>query len=287
MCVTKLRDEEKMIIERLGQKNIDVKVIMDSMSLPLEEVFKGRFKLAIIRCLSQVEGKKRALILEAAGLETINNSISINVCTDKILQALLFERHSIAQPSYLIAFNPADLTNSQLELGKKFIIKPPSSSWGRGISLIRNNSCLEAWITARESVDVKNKAFPVLTQEFINKGDYDVRVVIIGDEPVVAFKRVSEETWKTNTHLGASVVPIEIESKIVYIVKQLIDVMGPGIYGLDLLFDYSREDYVVCEINQNPEFAQSSKVHNIDIPLHIANYVQEFIDVKQKEEIYG
>ncbi|WP_235848862.1 MULTISPECIES: hypothetical protein [Bacillaceae] len=91
ICVTKLRDEEKMIISQLNQKNIEVKVILDSMSLPLEEIFQGRFNLAIIRCLSQLEGKKRARILESAGLRTMNNSKAINICTDKILQAVMFQ----------------------------------------------------------------------------------------------------------------------------------------------------------------------------------------------------
>ncbi|WP_256371087.1 RimK family alpha-L-glutamate ligase [Halobacillus sp. Marseille-Q1614] len=287
MCVTKLREEEKMIITQLNQKDIKVKVILDSMSLPLEDIFKGKYDIAIIRCLSQVEGKKRAHILEKAGLITMNNSDAINVCTDKILQALLFQKNNIPQPNYMIAFTPADLTRSSFKLGKEFLIKPATSSWGRGISLIENERCLDAWVAARESLDVKNKEFPVLAQEFINKGNFDVRVVIIGESPVVAFKRVSDDSWKTNTHLGASVVPLLIDAEIDGLVHQVVKAMGSGIYGLDLLYDFAQEKYVVCEINQNPEFAQSSKEHNVNIPFLLASYVEDVINQERKEKVYG
>lgn len=287
MCVTKLREEEKMIINQLNQKDIQVKVVLDSMSLPLDEIFKGRYDLAIIRCLSQIEGKKRVHILEGAGLKTINNSNSINICTDKTLQALLFQKNDIPQPKYLIAFNPKDLKEGPVKLGDEFLIKPASSSWGRGISLIENESCLDAWVAARESLDVRNKEFPVLGQEFINKGNFDIRVVIIGSSPVVAFKRVSKESWKTNTHLGASVIPLRIDTEIEELVQKVIKAMSPGIYGLDLMYDFTHEKYIVCEINQNPEFAQSSKVHKVNIPFLLASYVEDVINQEQKEKVYG
>ncbi|UTR16510.1 RimK family alpha-L-glutamate ligase [Salipaludibacillus sp. LMS25] len=287
MCVTKLRDEERMIISQLNQKNITVKVILDSMGLPLEDIFNGRFDLALIRCLSQTEGRKRAHILEMAGLKTINNSSAISVCTNKILQALLFQKNTIAQPNYMVAFTPADLMRSSLVLGTPFLIKPATSSWGRGISLIDNQKCLDAWLAARESLDVKNKEFPVLAQEFINKGNFDIRVVIIGTRPVVAFKRVSDDSWKTNTHLGASVIPLAIDSEIEEIVLQVVKAIGAGVYGLDLLYDLEKEEYIVCEINQNPEFAESSKEHKVDIPFLLAGYVEEVINQERKEKIYG
>nr|WP_235848863.1 ATP-grasp domain-containing protein [Bacillus alkalicola] len=173
------------------------------------------------------------------------------------------------------------------KLGNEFLIKPATSSWGRGISLIENERCLEAWIAARESLDVKNKEFPVLAQEFINKGDFDVRVVIIGELPVVAFKRVSEESWKTNTHLGASVFPIPIDNEINELVHQIVKTIGEGVYGLDLLYDFAQEKYVVCEINQNPEFAQSSKIHKVDIPFFLADYVYDVIHLEREEKVYG
>ncbi|MGP4042615.1 RimK family alpha-L-glutamate ligase [Gracilibacillus sp. D59] len=287
MCVTRLREEEKMMISELNRKNIEVKVILDSMSLPLDDIFNKRYDLAIIRCLSQVEAKKRAHILEKAGLKTMNTSASINVCTNKILQALLFQKHDIPQPNYKVAFQPGDLKDSQVQFGDTFLIKPATSSWGRGICLIENQRCLDAWIAARESLDVKNKEFPVIAQEFINKGNFDIRVVIIGSFPVVAFKRVSNESWKTNTHLGASVVPIVIDEEIHELVNKVIDAMDSGVYGLDLLYDFTQEKYLVCEINQNPEFAQSFKEHKVNIPFLLASYVEDVIAQDRKENVYG
>ncbi|WP_347553043.1 RimK family alpha-L-glutamate ligase (plasmid) [Pseudalkalibacillus hwajinpoensis] len=286
LCVTKLRTEEKMIIRELNLRNISVKVILDSMSLPLDEIFKGRYQLAIVRCLSQKEGLKRAQILDKCGLKTINDYNAITICTNKILQSILFDRHQIPQPNYCIAFNPDNLKTVSNQLGGQFIIKPPSSSWGRGISLIENVCSLEAWIAARESVDIRNQEFPVLTQEKINKGNFDIRVVIVGTTPLVAFKRVSNETWRTNTHLGASVIPVELNQEIQELANKVTTLLGEGLYGLDLLYDFDKEKYLVCEVNQNPEFSNSWEIHKVDISSYIAEFVSKRI-TNDQEVSYG
>ncbi|MNN08258.1 Alpha-aminoadipate--LysW ligase LysX [compost metagenome] len=116
----------------------------------------------------------------------------------------------------------------------------------------------------------------------MEKGDYDIRVVIVGHQPIAAFRRVSAENWKTNTHLGAEIEPIEINGEIAAICGDLVSVLGEGIYGADLFFDYQQLRYVVCEVNQNPEFAKSWKVHGVDVAYHIAKYVKEKIDRTSK-----
>ncbi|MMZ58817.1 hypothetical protein D1872_208100 [compost metagenome] len=58
--------------------------------------------------------------------------------------------------------------------------------------------------------------------------------------------------------------------------------LGEGIYGADLFFDYKQLRYVVCEVNQNPEFARSWKIHGVDVAYHIAQYVKDVLVWKNK-----
>lgn len=277
LCVTKLREEEQLITHHLSRLGIRVQVILDSMDLPVGGGEVPPYGLALIRCLSQKNALSRSQLLELAGFETLNSAKAITICTNKIHQAIVFEKQGIPQPRYQVAFTPAKLYDALSDFGDLCVIKPATSSWGRGIARMTGKECLDGWIAARESVDPSHQSFPVLVQEYVEKGDYDIRVVIVGRKPIAAFRRVSPENWKTNTHLGAEIEPIEIGSEIAAICDDLVDVLGEGIYGADLFFDYQQLRYVVCEVNQNPEFAKSWKVHGVDVAYHIAKYVKEKI----------
>jgi len=277
LCVTKLREEEQRIAGYLEELGVRVHVNLDSMELPLGTGEESSFAIALIRCLSQRSALHRSRLLELSGLPTLNSVKAITICTNKIHQAIVFEKHGVPQPRFKVVFTPAKLYDALNEFGELYVIKPATSSWGRGIARITGRECLDGWIAARESVDPSHQSFPVLVQEYVEKGDYDIRVVIVGRKPVAAFRRVSAENWKTNTHLGAEIEPIEINEEIASISRKLIEVLGEGVYGADLFFDYSNLRYVVCEVNQNPEFAKSWKVHGVDIAYHIAQYVKETI----------
>ncbi len=277
LCVTKLREEEQRIMDHLGDLGIHVQVNLDSMELPLAGSDAQSFGLALIRCLSQKSAMNRSRLLELAGLDTVNSTRAITICTNKIHQAIVFEKFGVPQPHFKIAFTPAKLFAALQAYGDLCVIKPATSSWGRGIARITGKDCLEGWIAARESVDPGHQSFPVLVQEYVEKGDYDIRVVIVGRTPIVAFRRVSTENWKTNTHLGADIELLTMNDEILAICERLVDVLGEGIYGADLFFDYKHLRYVVCEVNQNPEFAKSWKIHGVDVASHIAHYVRDVL----------
>ncbi|WP_426445885.1 RimK family alpha-L-glutamate ligase [Paenibacillus sp. S-38] len=273
LCVTKLREEEKRIAEGLTARGFQVEVNLDSMALPLSRpAGEGRPDLALIRCLSQKNALSRATLLDLAGIRTLNSVQAINICTNKIHQAIVFEGHGIPQPRFQVAFTAASLQEAFEAFGQVFVVKPASSSWGRGIARIVGREGLDGWIAARESLDPSHQSFPVLVQEYVDKGDFDIRVVVVGKEPIAAFRRVSPDNWKTNTHLGAEVEPLEVDAEIRSLCGRVTGVLGEGIYGIDLFYDYKEHRYLVCEVNQNPEFAKSWLIHGVDVAAHIAQY---------------
>lgn len=286
LCVTKLREEEKRIADYLNKDGFQVEINLDSMELPLEEGQPERMTgIALIRCLSQRKALSRSTLLELAGIETLNSVKAITICTNKIHQAVLFQKYKIPQPRFKVAFSISNLENSFDIFGEVFVIKPPSSSWGRGIARIVGKDCLDGWIAARGSLDPGQQSFPVLVQEYIDKGDFDIRVVVVGKEPIVAFRRVSPDQWKTNTHLGAEVEPLEMNNDIRSICNRLIEILGEGIYGVDLFYDYRNQCYLVCEVNQNPEFSKSWRIHGVDVADYIAKYVRNRIAAKHEEDL--
>lgn len=149
---------------------------------------------------------------------------------------------------------------------------------GAGVTKMANAECVEAWAGGRESADATGKLFPVVVQAYVDKPGHDLRVVVVGRTPVVAIQRVSED-WRTNTHLGARVQRVEVTAEIDKLCQQVVDVLGPGFYGVDLVEDRVAGELLVLEVNANPEFAKSSAMHGVDVAGLYAAYVAEQLGV--------
>lgn len=272
LCITLLREEEKRLAKALHEYGVQVENVRSfELSQHIQPGFWGP-RLALIRHLSHADAVSSAQLLQCAGVQTVNSIEAIRICGNKAFQALVFQRKGIPVPKSVVAFTLDGVREAGKQLGGAFVIKPVDGSWGRGIVRIVDDACFESWSAGRESCDAGQKSFPVVVQEYVDKGGEDYRIIIVENEPVVAFKRVSSD-WKTNTHLGAKVVPSNITKEIRNLCAKVVSEIGPGFYGLDLMRDCRTGNMLVCEVNQNPEFAKSSDIHGVDIPRIVAAYV--------------
>ncbi|KOV66406.1 30S ribosomal protein S6 modification protein RimK [Streptomyces sp. MMG1121] len=269
-----LRPEEKLLLGALRDEGLTAQPLLTE---DLAEVVAGRTgppRLALIRNLSHRDATSVSRRLEHAGITTLNRAATIETCNDKGLQALLFARHGIPHPETRHAFSYDQVRATVADLGLPAIVKPVSGSWGRGVTKMANAECVDAWAGGRESVDAAGKLFPVVVQEYVDKPGHDLRVVVVGRTPVVAIQRVSDN-WRTNTHLGAEVRRIEITAEIEKLCGQVVDALGPGFYGVDLVEDRAAGELLVLEVNANPEFARSSAQHGVNVAGHLAAYIAE------------
>ncbi len=279
VCITLLRSEEKQLVRAIEEKGLEVEICIDKAGLPCVSARGQLPRIALIRSMSHRTALNMASLLESAGVRSVNSVRAISLCSNKALQSVQFRRNGIPHPEFRISFRIADVEPAGQELGGDYIVKPVDASWGRGIARIRNAEEYAAWAAGRESVDASEKTFPLLIQRYVNKGNFDLRVVIVGRTPIAAFKRVSQH-WKTNTHLGAKVEPIPISDRIQALCQQVLSVLGEGFYGLDLLDDVDSGELLVCEVNQNPEFDKSSAIHGIDVHKYVASYIVDLIETK-------
>jgi [lysine-biosynthesis-protein LysW]--L-2-aminoadipate ligase len=272
LSVTMLRPEEKLLLGALRDRGLAARPLLMEDLAGVVAGQDGPPALALIRNLSHRDAIGVARRLEHAGVTTLNRASTIETCNDKGLQSLLFARHGIPHPATRHAFTYDQVRATVAELGMPAVVKPVSGSWGRGVTKMANAECVEAWAGGRESADAAGKLFPVVVQEYVDKPGHDLRVIVVGRTPVVAIQRVSDD-WRTNTHLGASVRRVEITTGIEQLCDRVVDVLGPGFYGIDLVEDRTTGRLLVLEVNANPEFARSSAQHGVNVADRLAAYV--------------
>lgn len=276
LSVTMLRPDEKLLLNAIRAAGLRVQTVLPAdlgEVLGTDDRIPG---LAVIRNLSHRQAIDVARRLHYVEVRTLNSASAIEVCNDKGLQALLFAGNNVAHPQSRHAFSYQQVHDAAETLGWPAVLKPVSGSWGRGVTKLSDRQSVEAWAGGHESVDTAGKSFPVLVQQYIEKPGYDLRVVVVGRKPVVAIKRSSAD-WRTNTHLGATVTRVEISLEMQKRCDQVVDLLGEGFYGIDLIPDRDTDELMVLEVNANPEFAQSSAIHGVDVAAHLAGYLVDLM----------
>jgi len=272
LSVTVLRPDERRLLDALRAQGLTARPVLQPDLAEVLSAGGERPRLAVLRNLSHREAIGTARRLEQAGVATLNSASAIELCNDKGLQALLFARLGIPHPATRHAFTYEQVHDIASEFGWPVVVKPVSGSWGRGVTRLSTEEELEAWTGGRESADAAGKLFPVLVQQYVEKPGHDLRIVVVGTEPVVAIRRKSDN-WRTNTHLGAQVERVEISDDMHRLCAQAVAALGPGFYGVDMMQDRHTGEMTVLEINANPEFARSSETHGVDVAGLYARHV--------------
>jgi [lysine-biosynthesis-protein LysW]--L-2-aminoadipate ligase len=282
VCVTLVRPEERLLLEALRAAGLAAQPVTPRHTAAVLNGDEPAPRAVLLRNVSHRELSGMCDRFEQAGIPTVNTPAAVRLCLAKDLQAIAFSRNGISHPVTRLAFSVEQVQQYLAAFGGTAVLKPVSGSWGRGIVRVRDDEQLDAWIGGREAVDASGKAFPVLVQAYVPKPGYNERVIVVGDRPVVAYRQVSAG-FRTNTRLGGTVEPLEIAARSRALCAEIVELFGPGIYGIDLAESVETGELFVLEVNTNPDFAKSSQIHRVDIPGLAARYVREVIERTAQE----
>ncbi|MBU0756785.1 MAG: lysine biosynthesis protein LysX [Nanoarchaeota archaeon] len=270
---TIIRMEEKLIIEALKNKNIDVIKIDDKSMIidPLSDRFK-ELDAVLIRSLSLTHAVNWARYFESIGITTINSFETLVNCGNKYLTTMKLIENKVPTPKTVIAFDKNSAVEAMESIGFPVVIKPIIGSWGRMIAKINDKDSAIAVLEHKESMnDPSQTVFYI--QEFINKPGRDIRTIVAGNQCIGAIYRKSDN-WKTNTHLGGKTEYCPITQKIKELSLDAAAAIGGGILSVDLF--ETDQGLLVNEINGVTEFRKSLDSYQVDIPeLMIKNMLEE------------
>ena len=130
---------------------------------------------------------------------------------------------------------------------------------GNGIRLIKDRG--EARSFFQDQVDSGEVLY---LQKFIDHGDSDVRVLVIGDQ-TIAMQRRRPGHWLTNIAQGATGHSISPSPEQREVALAACKAVGCRIAGVDLLQDARTGQDVVVDVNAAPGWQALSAVSGIDI----------------------
>lgn len=265
MLYTRLRAEEQLLLDAFAGVGVRVDAI-DTRTVVQQLDEPGAwlaYDAVFDRSLSLTASLTIGRVLDAWGVRCVNPIGTIEVCSDKLRTSIELVRRGVPTPRVRVATSPAAALEAIEAMGYPVVLKPTIGSWGRLVARVNDRDAAEALIEHRDTLgSVQHGVFYI--QEHIDKPGRDIRVFVIGGEPVAAITRTSEH-WVTNTARGARAANCPPTEEISGVAARAAAAVGGDAVAIDLL-ECPRRGVLVNEINHSMEFRNSIATTGVDIP---------------------
>ena len=268
---TRLRVEEKYLLEELEKReNVEVVRISDSHQFFDISNIPEKVDVLFERSVSYSRGLYISKIYEANGIKVVNDPQVAERCGDKYVTSQLLVRNGIPTPRVLMAFDEESALAAVEAVGYPAVLKPVVGSWGRLLAKVDNRHMAESLIEHKATLGVNHQVFYV--QEYINKPGRDIRAFVVGEKPIGAIYR-SSENWITNTARGGVATNCPLTPELSDICRNTAKAIGGGLLAIDVF--ETDNGLTVNEVNHTMEFRNSITTTGVNIPALMVDYVLE------------
>jgi len=272
ILLSRVRVEEKLLMQAFAARNIPVEVI-DDRELIFDFHEKARWQeydVIVERCVTQSRALAALRVFNDWGIKTVNRHAVVQLCGDKLETSSVIIRDGVASPRCKVAFTAEAALKAIEEMGYPVILKPATGSWGRLLSRINDRDAAETVLEHKEVLGSYHHAIFYI-QEYIDKPARDIRSFVVGEENIGAIYRYSDH-WVTNTARGARAENCPITPEIREISLAAAKAVGGGILAIDLL-ETRDGRLLVNEVNHTMEFRNSITTTGVNIPDKMIDYI--------------
>jgi [lysine-biosynthesis-protein LysW]---L-2-aminoadipate ligase len=269
---SRVRVEEKWIFAALEGRGIDFDRLDD------RETFFDfanpepwlKYDAILERSISYARGLYSVRVLNAWGIPTVNTANVAEACGNKLTTASALSQAGVPQPRTMAAYTAESALEAIENMGYPVVLKPMVGSWGRLLAKINDRDAAEAVLEHKAVLgSYEHSIFYI--QEFIEKPGRDIRVLVVGDEPITAIYRKSPH-WITNTARGGEGEVCPLTPELSDICYKAARAVGCGLLAVDII-EHPERGFQVNEINHTMEFHTAAPTTGIDIPNLIVDYL--------------
>jgi [lysine-biosynthesis-protein LysW]--L-2-aminoadipate ligase len=269
VLLSRVRVEEKLLLEELERRHIATKVIDDrELVLVLEKKPELGVDVVLERCIQHSRALYALSVLDTWGIPTVNTFEVADVCGNKLLTTMRLIRDGVPSPRTRLAFTPESALAAVEELGYPAVLKPLVGSWGRLLSKVNDRDAAEAILEHKDVLGTYIHSI-YYVQEYVPKPGRDIRAFVVGDETVGAIYRYSDH-WITNTARGGKATKCVVTPELNDLCVRAAKAVGGGVVAIDVL--EAPEGLLVNEVNYTMEFRNSIDTTGVNIPGVVVDY---------------
>jgi [lysine-biosynthesis-protein LysW]--L-2-aminoadipate ligase len=267
---SRMRIEEKLLIDEF-ETHRGVEIVRINDDETFFDIQKNPFEIDVLfeRSISYYRGLYISRIFESKGIPVVNPSTVAEQCGDKYITSQILVDKAIPTPRVIMAFTEEAALKATREMGYPCVLKPVIGSWGRLLAKVDDDFAAESFIEHKATLGgAVHQIFYI--QEYVNKPGRDIRAFCIGEEPICAIYR-SSENWITNTARGGIASNCPLTPELKDLIARTAQALGGGLLAIDIF--ESSAGFTVNEVNHTMEFRNSIHTTGVNIPQKMVNYV--------------
>ncbi len=202
---------------------------------------------------------------------TINHVDALIRTRNKFESVYLLAKNGIPVPTTVATEDIVYAYNATRALGRT-VVKPIQGSRGYGSFLVDDPDI--AFNIYRYLLTLRK---PLFLQEYVEKPNRDIRVMVVGGEPIGCMYRVSERGWKTNVAQGSRGEPCRVNGELAEISVKATEALGLIYSGVDI--GEGKDGYVVFEVNGSPDWREFKKTTGVNPAHYLANVMERLVKV--------
>jgi [lysine-biosynthesis-protein LysW]--L-2-aminoadipate ligase len=271
ILLSRVRVEEKLLLQAFDKRGLDVDVIDDrKIVFDLHQNGWSQYNVVLERCVNHSRALYALRILSDWGVPSINSYEVALICGNKLETTSALIRDKVPSPRCKIAFTPESALEAIEEMGYPVVLKPAIGSWGRLLSKVNDREAAEAVLEHKQVLGSYHHSIFYI-QEYIDKPERDIRSFVVGDETIAAIYRHSQH-WITNTARGGRAENCPVTPEINELSLAAARAVGSGVVAVDLL-ETKDNRLLVNEVNYTMEFRNSIDTTRVNIPDVVVDYV--------------
>ncbi|MGC9522560.1 MAG: lysine biosynthesis protein LysX [Anaerolineae bacterium] len=271
ILLSRVRVEEKLLIQELERRDVDYDIIDDRrIVFDIHQNGWQEYDVIVERCISHSRALYALLLFRDWGIPTVNSYEVANICGNKLMTTSALVRAGVPTPVTKVAFTPESALEAIEEMGYPVVLKPGVGSWGRLLSKINDREAAETVLEHKQILGSYHHSIYYI-QEYVEKPGRDIRAFVVGDKTICAIYRASPH-WITNTARGGAASNCPVTPELNDLCVAGAQAVGGGVVALDVFEDPNR-GLLVNEINYTMEFRNSIDTTGVDIPAKVVDYV--------------
>lgn len=190
-----------------------------------------------------------------------NNFLEHRYSIDKVTDIVKLANSGISVPDTYYSRDFKDYSAIAQKLGYPFIIKSSRMGKGANVFMIDTENKLKEIVSDNQNEGKSAKSY--LLQKYIPY-QYDLRVLVVGDEVFTMRRIPAEGEFRANFSLGGKVEPYELDEESKKLALDALAAVDMSVGGVDILITKDKRKYVL-EVNHTAGFVGMEKATNKNI----------------------
>lgn len=251
-------DHEEQFFDRTGSLNSFDALIVRTMP-------KGSLQQIVFR----MDALHR---LADAGTLIMNSPRSVEIAIDKYLSLSLMAKAGLPVPRFAVCQTVEQGLIAFEQLGGDVVLKPIFGSMGKKVSRFYGR---ERMVEEMQQFVADGEV--LYMQKFVDHGESDIRILVVGDEVFSMRRTSSDGGWLTNVAQGGVSDALEPTVQEIQLARQAAAVNRCEIAGVDLVYPVGGSEPLILEVNASPGWEAIQKVCERDIANSVLHAVMRNI----------